>query len=281
MNRTITTDFWLDTKVEEMSSTAKYLLLYLLTNPKTNLAGCYEVTYRRASNDTGLTAKQVESAMAELCEANVVGYCVETNECLIFHWDRYNWTSSPKLDKPLVESISTVKHPPFMAWLINKYENERGKEFPVKPDTLFGFSDTVSEKNENLRYDSISISITNPKEDPKGVGGVGEGGGPKVPPETHEIISYLNSVLGTSYRVTGKKTASLIRSRLSEGFTVADFKSVIDKKAAAWRGDPKMAKYLRPETLFGTKFEGYLNEIQAKPKSFEEVASERYSEYIR
>jgi uncharacterized phage protein (TIGR02220 family)/predicted phage replisome organizer len=73
------------------------------------------------------------------------------------------------------------------------------------------------------------------------------------------IVSYLNEKAGTKYKATTDKTKKAIHARLSEGFTVEDFKTVIDKKCAEWIGDPKMEKYLRPETLFGTKFEGYLN----------------------
>jgi hypothetical protein len=46
---------------------------------------------------------------------------------------------------------------------------------------------------------------------------------------------------------------------MNEGFTVGDFKKVIDNKTAEWL-DTKMEQYLRPETLFGTKFESYLNQ---------------------
>jgi uncharacterized phage protein (TIGR02220 family)/predicted phage replisome organizer len=73
------------------------------------------------------------------------------------------------------------------------------------------------------------------------------------------IISYLNEKAGTGYKPTTAKTKSAIKARLSEGFKIDDFKTVIDKKCSEWLGDPKMEKYLRPETLFGTKFEGYLN----------------------
>jgi uncharacterized phage protein (TIGR02220 family) len=74
-----------------------------------------------------------------------------------------------------------------------------------------------------------------------------------------EIISYLNEKAGRNFKTTIAKTKSAIKARMKEGFTVDDFKTVIDKKCAEWIGDPKMEKYLRPETLFGTKFEGYLN----------------------
>ncbi|AWC33842.1 hypothetical protein CG482_016520 [Bacillus cytotoxicus] len=74
-----------------------------------------------------------------------------------------------------------------------------------------------------------------------------------------EIVTYLNDVCSSSYRSTTKKTQSLIKARLSEKFTVDDFKKVIDVKHAEWTGTPQ-AKYLRPETLFGTKFESYLQQ---------------------
>lgn len=75
-----------------------------------------------------------------------------------------------------------------------------------------------------------------------------------------EIISYLNQQAGTSYRASSKATQRLVHARMSEDFTVEDFKKVIDIKVAAWKDDPKMSQYLRPATLFGTKFESYLNE---------------------
>ncbi|WP_267379318.1 phage replisome organizer N-terminal domain-containing protein [Bacillus sp. GM_Baccil_2] len=78
-----------------------------------------------------------------------------------------------------------------------------------------------------------------------------------------EIVDHLNRVCKTQYRSTSQKTRKLIRARLNEKFTVEDFKKVIDIKHEEWRGTPQ-AKYLRPETLFGTKFEGYLNQESIK-----------------
>ena len=75
------------------------------------------------------------------------------------------------------------------------------------------------------------------------------------------IVQFLNEKTGSHYRASSAKTKKLIHARLNEGFTVDDFEKVIVKKCKDWKTDTKMAKYLRPETLFGTKFEGYLNEI--------------------
>lgn len=78
-----------------------------------------------------------------------------------------------------------------------------------------------------------------------------------------EIIGYLNEICGTEYKPNAKETKRLIRARMNDGFTVEDFKTVIFKKAKQWKDDPKMCGFLRPQTLFGTKFESYLNEKMA------------------
>lgn len=79
---------------------------------------------------------------------------------------------------------------------------------------------------------------------------------------TREIVDYLNEMTGAHYKPTTRKTQDLIRARMNEGFTVDDFKAVIWKKTKEWKDDPKMVKFLRPETLFSNKFEGYLNQIE-------------------
>ena len=72
------------------------------------------------------------------------------------------------------------------------------------------------------------------------------------------VIDYLNQKAGTAYKPTSKATQQHINARLAEGFTVDDFKRVIDNKCADWLGT-EWEQYLRPATLFGTKFESYLN----------------------
>lgn len=82
---------------------------------------------------------------------------------------------------------------------------------------------------------------------------------PKTPDPTEEVIDHLNQRAGTRYKATTPNTRRLIKARLNEGFTIEDMKLVIDKKSAEWLNNRDMAQYLRPETLFGNKFESYLN----------------------
>jgi uncharacterized phage protein (TIGR02220 family) len=79
-----------------------------------------------------------------------------------------------------------------------------------------------------------------------------------------KIIDYLNLKTNSSYKSTTPKTRELIKARYNEGFNIDDFKQVIDNKVNAWGKDKKMSIYLRPETLFSNKFEGYLNEKTKK-----------------
>lgn len=81
-----------------------------------------------------------------------------------------------------------------------------------------------------------------------------------------EILSYLNEKAGTSFRSSSKDTQKHITARWNDGYRLEDFFRVIDVKVAEWKYDKKMAQYLRPSTLFGTKFESYLQQYKEPQK---------------
>lgn len=80
------------------------------------------------------------------------------------------------------------------------------------------------------------------------------------------VVDYLNLKAGTAYRHGIAKTVSLVSARLKDGFTENDFTLVINKKCEDWNGTD-YARYLRPETLFGTKFESYLNQVSQQNRN--------------
>lgn len=84
-----------------------------------------------------------------------------------------------------------------------------------------------------------------------------------------EVIDYLNTKLKTNYKTSTRETLKHINARKREGYCLEDFKKVIDKKYDEWYGT-EMQKYLRPDTLFGTKFESYLNQEIYKKKTKQE-----------
>lgn len=83
------------------------------------------------------------------------------------------------------------------------------------------------------------------------------------------VIDYLNEKASKSFKCTTKKTKSCIDARLREGFKEADFLKVIDIKTEQWKDNPNMNMYLRPLTLFGSKFESYLQEDTKQDQSEE------------
>lgn len=94
-----------------------------------------------------------------------------------------------------------------------------------------------------------------------------------------EIISYLNEKTGKHYRANSKSTVRHINGRLKDGYTVDDFKKIIDIKTKQWLNDSRMSSYLRPETLFCAEhFESYLNECDSVKDTYYEDLSRRLAE---
>lgn len=80
-------------------------------------------------------------------------------------------------------------------------------------------------------------------------------------------VRLLNNLSGGSFRTTTKSTQRLIDARIKDGYDLADIETVIRHKCAVWGGNEKMRQYLRPETLFGNKFESYLSDARrSNPK---------------
>lgn len=84
----------------------------------------------------------------------------------------------------------------------------------------------------------------------------------EVSPEVKEIVAYLNAKAGTQFRADTVTTNKLIGAVLHKGITVDECKAVIDLKVVQWKGDDVMEQHLTPKTLFGSKFEKYLEEVK-------------------
>lgn len=99
--------------------------------------------------------------------------------------------------------------------------------------------------------------------------------------EAKEIIAYLNQITGSKYKLA-TSTLSKINARMKEGYKLDDFKRVIDLKSKEWTGT-KFEAYLRPETLFSTKFESYVNQKEViRPQSkVEQMAGYDFTKYIK
>lgn len=103
---------------------------------------------------------------------------------------------------------------------------------------------------------------------------------------SNTIVKLLNSIGDKNFNSKNPTTVAKIKARLSEGFTEEDFERVIRFKVQQWKNDKKMSAYIRPETLFGSKFESYLNE-SPKPQLNSDgstptpMTDDEYEEFVR
>ena len=269
--RNIHVSFWTDRKVsEEFTAEERFLFLYLLTNPLTNMCGCYEIGYKAMSNDTGLTVAKVKQVVKNLMDHKVISYNETTGEVLLVNWYRYNWTGSDKIKRLIASEVETIKTKQYRDYLNEKLNGKDtlsiGYRYPIKNTFSLYVSDSVTD----TVIDSNTVKDTDS----------GSGEDIETPAEYpyKAVIDCLNKSAGTQYRDKSKDTRKHIKARFDDGFTLADFENVIQKKCAEWMGTD-MEKYLRPSTLFGSKFESYLNQA-AKPTK-QDHAKGQYDDYER
>lgn len=235
--RNVQLSFWTDNKVEDdFTPEDKYFYLYLLTNPQTNICGCYEVSYSQLTNQTGYNKDTVNRLIDRFENIHkIIKFNKDTKEMLILNWYKYNWSKSEKTLVGVENVAKHIKCKEFKKYIFSIVNNIRNGvvDMPHICPIQASVSDTDS--------DTVSITDNNYIDIIK------------------DIIDYLNLVLNTNYRYKTVNTQKHINARLNDGYTFEDFKTVIDKKVKEWKGTP-MEKFLRPDTLFGTKFESYLNQ---------------------
>ena len=162
--RNVSLSFWEDNKiVDDFTYKDKYFLLYLLTNPHTNLIGCYEISVKQMSNELGLDKSEVEELLTRMEQVHqVIFYAGETKEILIKNWHKYNWTKSEKLLKKvesLTKYIKSKKLRNYMEEILKKYMVSIG--YPYTMDTSVSVSVTVSDTNINNNNNNNNNNIFN------------------------------------------------------------------------------------------------------------------------
>lgn len=254
IKRIVDTSFWTDGKVDDFSPEDKYFMLYLLTNPFSTQLGIYEISIKQAAFQMGYSMDAVKVLIDRFeNKYKMILFSPETNEIAIKNFLRHSIIKggAPVRDC-LIKEIKKVKNKELIARVFAHIKdsdslNETVKRIIVEYEEKNGallYSNEKDNENENDNENEVSCHDTDNE---------------SFKESCESIISYLNEKAGTGYKPSTVKTKKAIHARMEEGFTVDNFKTVIDKKCAEWIGDPKMEQYLRPETLFGTKFEGYLN----------------------
>lgn len=249
IKRVIDTDFWNDDKViERFTPEDKLFFLYLMTNPHTTQLGVYAINIKHMAFELGYSQESVQSLLERFeNKYEVIRYSYDTREIAIKNYLKYSIVKGGKpVEDLLKREISKVKDKSLLQFVyenINDFENLNETVKTLLP--LFNIKEKENEDvnvNDNVNDNDNDVSYHDSCHD-----------------SSKEIIQYLNMRTGSKFRDNISATNKHIKARLKEGFTLQDFKTVIDKKCAEWMGTD-MQQYLRPQTLFGTKFESYLNQ---------------------
>lgn len=134
--RYVITSFWEDSKVQNLATPEdKYFMLYLLTNPHTTQIGCYEITKRTISFETGYTIETIDNLLRRMeKDFDFIVYDEKTNEILIKNWYKYNWTSSPKVKNYLLKEIMNIKCKRLLDLINEKLEEVYKIETPKREE---------------------------------------------------------------------------------------------------------------------------------------------------
>lgn len=192
--RNVSLSFWEDNKVvDDFTYKDKYFLLYLLTNPHTNLIGCYEISIKQMSNELGLDKCEVEELLTRMEQVHkVILYAEETKEILIKNWYKYNWTKSEKLLKKVDSLIKFVKNKKLkevMIEILEKYTVSTGYLYHRNTSVSVSVSDPIINNiNSNLTINTTNNNLdTNNKQNIYQI--IEENFGRTLAPMEYEVIN--------------------------------------------------------------------------------------------
>ena len=238
--RTVLTKLWNDKDVLATPKDGKLLFLYLITNKLINNSGVYEIPIATIVHETAIPAGTVKKLFANGSLKNVF-YDHENEMVFVKNARRYHTGGNPvKVEKGILNEFSQTSKTPLWNLFIE-----------ANPC----FKDMFLTVPEPLPKGSLPLPIPTPVLNNNKKEGLKK--------EVLEVIAYLNERAEKNHR-PNQDNCAVIGSRLNEGYTVDQCRTVIDNKMR-WKGDQKMDEYLRPITLFQkSKFDGYLN---AKPQA--------------
>lgn len=210
--------------------------------------GYFTFTISGAVSELGFSKGKVQRLIKSFEELGIISRIVKgnkTNKCSIYKYITDS-RHDTKIDTKIITKNDNDTNLSEILY-ISDFKDLGDKDFKGYIDSDTNNDNKCVTKEGNLEKDNINKKINNIYVD---------------------VVNYLNEKCKKNFKPTTNKTKNLINARINEGFELEDFKKVIDIKSKEWMYSD-MQKYLRPETLFSNKFEGYLNE-----EIFEDIKEE-------
>ncbi len=252
--------FWRDEKIRTLDPVDKLIAVYAFSG-QSNRIGCFTFSPGMAAEDTAISRPTFAERFRSLCER--LNWRWDELAAVVYlpTWWKYNQPENPNVLVGNLRDLDDVPHSPLVLEFCDNviyldprfhqtFRETLAKRYPKRS--------AVQEQEQKHKQESTLSS--SPARHHIGAGNdvLGQNG---FLGKAHEVLDYLNRQTGHAYRPVSANL-DLIVTRLRSGVSAESCKTVIDRKVSQWSRDPKMAKYLRPATLFNrTKFEQYLGEL--------------------
>lgn len=256
--RKIDPRIWNDAKFRGMTDEGKLVFFFLLTHPNMTAIGAMRHTVPGMAAELGWSIERFRKGFGEPFRKGIVKHDERASFVWLPNFIKYNPPENPNVVKAWDASIDYLPECNMLNELLQHVkgfleELPKGFQEPFRKGLA---NQEQEQEQEQYILESLQDSVgqgcptvQNPNE-------VEAKKTKAVPYAT--IIDHLNKVCKCQFKPSSRVTKDNIKARWNEGFRVEDFIAVIDFKADEWAGDDKMCRFLRPQTLFGTKFESYL-----------------------
>ena len=256
MYRTICCELWTDQKVKSLTPSEKLLFVYLITNPHSHMSGIYYLPIPLIQYELNL-GRGFDGVWMGLLQSGLVEADATQSQVWVVNMFPYQ-ARGYKADRGVASHLTTLHASPLLERFLQKYPQVipyLPTDFircPIDTPSIPDGDDTspVPDPDSSLKTSELGVKSNSDAER-------------SYLSESKEVLAFLNEKSGKKYREVGANL-DLITARLKSGVTPQECKTLIARKVRDWGQDEKMARYLRPETLFNrTKFEAYLAEVTA------------------
>ena len=237
---------------KELSLAARGLLAYMLSLPES-----WDFTIKGIADGTGESSYQIIKLLKELQSKGYHTKIQLHENGKIKDWVYYIFAEPQQeiIDGTFKDLLKTQD-----VEIHNLVNNSLNKSISNKLDIYNKQTNPISNKLDIDNSEIYSRETKNNTESKKDI---------ELKENIKCIIDYLNESTNSKFKYDNKQTIRDIKARFKEGYVLDDFYDVIDKKVKEWF-NTEMEKYLRPSTLFGNKFENYINQknnFSGKPKT--------------
>ncbi len=284
--RSVEVQFWRSEAVRALPKEGKLLMLHFMTGPSSNLLGLVKLQWDDVVEEADLTREEVEENLARASLPQVDGepliqYDAKTRLVWVVKRLEHEFPDGKisLTQRKAIRRLIEIANPcPLLLDLCRRY-HRFGEPFITLTETLsrklsHTLSDRDGKKEEGKREpeagtrepdtEIVSAGPAAPRTaEPLQPAETDPAEAKPANEEETYALDLLNSLAGTTWKA-GKKYGGDLRARLRDGYTLEDLCRVIRLKVAQWKGDPHMAQYLSPTTLFRpSNFERYLEETRS------------------